>query len=105
MMPPTIDEDREALDDMVHQFAYRTVKGRSPCISTGGLSALEGAFDLLGLNDPHPVPESACDIAGCPKHATCGFPYGRPEAKLKRGRTRRYLSTCSEHYGQYRNAR
>jgi len=42
------DELREALIDMVWQFAYTGSKG----YHTGGLSALEGAFDALGLSDP-----------------------------------------------------
>ena len=42
------DELKEALIDMVWQFAYTGSKG----YHTGGLSALEGAFDALGLSDP-----------------------------------------------------
>ena len=46
------DELREALIDMVWQFAYRgTYEGREN-LHTGGLSALEGAFSALGLSDP-----------------------------------------------------
>jgi len=46
------DELREALIDMVWQFAYRgTYEGREN-LHTGGLSALESAFDALGLSDP-----------------------------------------------------
>jgi len=42
------DELKEALIDMVWQFAYTSSKG----YHTGGLSALEGAFHALGLSDP-----------------------------------------------------
>ena len=43
---------REALEDMVWQFAYRgTYEGREN-LHTGGLSALESAFDALGISDP-----------------------------------------------------
>ena len=42
------DELREALVDMVWQFAYTCSEG----YHTGGLSALEGAFGALGLSDP-----------------------------------------------------
>jgi hypothetical protein len=42
---------REALEDMVGQFAYET--GRLGEITTGGLSALEHAFSVLGWDDPH----------------------------------------------------
>ena len=46
------DELREALIDMVNQFAYRpTFEGREN-LHTGGMSALESAFDALGLSDP-----------------------------------------------------
>jgi len=46
------DELKEALIDMVSQFAYRgTYEGREN-LHTGGLSALESAFDALGLSDP-----------------------------------------------------
>ena len=46
------DELKEALKDMVNQFAYRgTYEGREN-LHTGGLSALEGAFSALGVSDP-----------------------------------------------------
>lgn len=46
------DELREALVDMVNQFAYRgTYEGREN-LHTGGLSALESAFDALDISDP-----------------------------------------------------
>lgn len=41
------NELREALVDMVWQFAYTSSKG----YHTGGLSALEGAFSALGISD------------------------------------------------------
>lgn len=75
---------RESLLDMVHQFAYAS---RGPQISTMGLSALEEAFDVLGLENPHPTPERKCDEPGCLEHATCGWPQ-------KDGPYRR---TCGEH--------
>lgn len=49
------DEDlRGALEDMVWQFGYKfNGKGRTAAsISTGGLSALEWAFDVLDWDDP-----------------------------------------------------
>ena len=46
------DKLREALADMVSQFAYRgTYKGREN-LHTGGLSSLEDAFSALGISDP-----------------------------------------------------
>jgi len=46
------DELREALIDMVWQFAYEGTKNGKGVMYTGGLSALEGAFSALGLSDP-----------------------------------------------------
>ena len=46
------DELREALIDMVWQFAYEGTKNRKGVMYTGGLSALEDAFVALGLSDP-----------------------------------------------------
>ena len=46
------DELKEALIDMMWQFAYRgTYEGREN-LHTGGLSALEDAFSALGISDP-----------------------------------------------------
>jgi len=74
----------EALEDMVYQFAYWApgVGG----FTTGGLSALEGAFELLGWTDPHVAPEVQCDEPGCLQRATCGSP-------TENG----YRRTCGEH--------
>lgn len=46
------DELREALADMVSQFAYEGTKNNVAVMHTGGLSALEDAFVALGLSDP-----------------------------------------------------
>ena len=43
---------KEALFDMVNQFAYHGTKDGVKVIHTGGMSALEDAFDVLGLPDP-----------------------------------------------------
>jgi hypothetical protein len=64
---------RDALEAMVRQFAYWT-DGKGGSLWTGGLSTLEDAFDLLGWDDPHPVPDMACDEPGCSKQGTCGWP-------------------------------
>jgi hypothetical protein len=53
----------EALEGMVYQFAYWSDTAGGFC--TGGLSALEDAFEVLGWEDPHPVPEVRCDEPGC----------------------------------------
>jgi hypothetical protein len=66
-----IEDLADALDDMVRQFAYTGGGTRT----TGGLSALEHAFDVLGLDDPHPLaPEEMCDEPGCKEEITCGTP-------------------------------
>lgn len=75
---------KEAIEDMCYQFAYPL---DNPCrISTGGLSTLEEAFNLLGWDDPHPTPHLCCDEPGCGKHAHCGWP-------SEKG----YRRTCGEH--------
>jgi len=45
-------EQREALLNMINQFAYRGTKDGVNVIHTGGLSALEDAFSAIGLSDP-----------------------------------------------------
>lgn len=45
----------ETIEDLVYQFAYRGTKDGVPVLITGGLSALEGAFAVLGWDDPHPI--------------------------------------------------
>lgn len=45
---------RDALLDMTYQFAYEGTKGGKDVYHTGGLSALEHAFDILGWADPCP---------------------------------------------------
>mgnify|MGYP001569572096 CR=1 FL=1 len=74
---------REALQSMIEQFAFVS-DGK---IHTGGLSALECAFDAMGWDDPHPAPKYlVCDEPGCGNQATCGWP-------LKTG----YRRTCGNH--------
>jgi hypothetical protein len=63
-----------ALLGVVWQFGYRTVYRGKRTIGTGGLSALEGAFEVLGWSDPHEVDEDGCDWPGCEEWATSGTP-------------------------------
>lgn len=65
---------RETVEDLVTQFAHQVVSAGVPAYSTGGLSALEGAFAVLGWSDPHPAPEMACEHPSCNQWATCGIP-------------------------------
>ncbi len=68
-----VGEYKEALEDMVWQFAYRSLRGRTRYLTTGGLSALEGAFVALEWDDPYHPPESpGCDQVGCYGWATSG---------------------------------
>ncbi len=63
-----------ALENMVDQFAYSL--DDPPRITTGGLSALEHAFRVLGYPDPKEMPERKCQypLFDCDKTATCGIP-------------------------------
>ena len=73
--------------DVAYQFGYYFPIKDMLYISTGGLSTLERAFDILGWNDPHPVPECECEFPGCHEHATCGTP-------TKDG----YKRVCGKHF-------
>jgi hypothetical protein len=65
---------REALEDIAWQFAYPGSKDGRLVLSTGGLSALESAFEALGWPDPKPCPERECEAVDCYKEATTGTP-------------------------------
>lgn len=45
-----------------------------PGLSADRLSANERAFEALGWDDPHPMPDLACDEPGCLRRADCGWP-------------------------------
>ena len=61
---------REALEGMMYQFAYASVKDGQPALSTGGLSALEDAFEALGWSDPYIIPHPVwCDAPVTPRCA------------------------------------
>ena len=65
---------RGVVKDLVWQFAYRGNDHSGKWLSTGGLSALEGAFKALGWNDPYYVEGGGCEHPGCKAWATCGTP-------------------------------
>jgi hypothetical protein len=76
---PTLDavevaDMKEFAKDVVYQFGCYWQTGERLYITSGGLSTLERAFDILGWEDPHPIPECECEIDGCHEHATCGTP-------------------------------
>ncbi len=75
----------------MRQFAYWTESAGG--IWTGGLSTLENAFDVLGWEDPHPLPDRRCDEPGCMKDATCGWPTRPGGTGLNGG----YRRTCGDH--------
>lgn len=83
------NEYREALEDMVYQFAYRIDgKGRiPPRLGNMGLSALEHAFSVLGWDNAQDMPDSSCDIKRCQRWPHAGVPFPNGD----------YLSLCSEH--------
>ena len=76
-------------EDVAYQFGYYFPIKDMLYISTGGLSTLEEAFDILGWTDPHSVPECECEFPGCHEHATCGTP-------TKDG----YKRVCGKHFAE-----
>lgn len=83
------EEIKGFAEDVAYQFGYYFPIKDMLYISTGGLSTLERAFDILGWNDPHPVPECECEFPGCHEHATCGTP-------TKNG----YKRVCGKHFAE-----
>ena len=81
------EEIKEFAEDVAYQFGYYFPIKDMLYISTGGLSTLERAFDILGWNEPHHVPECECEVPGCHEHATCGTP-------TKDG----YKRVCGKHF-------
>jgi hypothetical protein len=52
---------REVVKDLVWQFACRGNDHSGKWLSTGSLSALEGAFKALGWDDPYYVEGGGCE--------------------------------------------
>ena len=77
----------EFAEDVAYQFGYYCQNKGRLHITHGGLSTLEWAFDILGWENPHQVPECECEIYGCHEHATCGTP-------TKDG----YKRVCGKHF-------
>ena len=77
----------EFAEDVAYQFGYYCQNKGRLHITHGGLSTLEWAFDILGWENPHQVPECECEIYGCHEHATCGTP-------TKDG----YKMVCGKHF-------
>jgi len=89
-----MSEIREALESMVEQFAYHGVKNQKPVIHTGGLSALEEAFEVLGWDDPHFIEEegNTCDVIGCSEQDESGQCWGELYLRL----CRKHARDCDE---------
>ena len=83
------EEIKEFAEDVAYQFGYYFPIKDMLYISTGGLSTLERAFDILGWNDPHPVPECECEFPGCHEYANCG-------TQTKDG----YKIVCGKHFAE-----
>ena len=83
------EEIKGFAEDVAYQFGYYFPIKDILYISTGGLSTLERAFDILGWNDPHPVPECECEVPGCHERANCGTP-------TKDG----YKRVCGKHFAE-----
>ena len=83
------EEIKGFAEDVAYQFGYYFPIKDILYISTGGLSTLERACDILGWNDPHPVPECECEVPGCHEHANCGTP-------TKDG----YKRLCGKHFAE-----
>ncbi len=86
-----VDDMREFAEDVVYQFGYYGQYEGRLHIGHGGLSTLEYAFDILGWENPHPVPEFECEVDGCHEHATCGAPTSDG-----------YKRMCGRHYRERR---
>jgi hypothetical protein len=88
------DELREALEDVVWQFARRchSDKDKRKWLHTDGFASLENAFDTLGWSDPHYVEDGGCEYPGCYAWDACGMP-------MKNG----YKRLCYKHYAEVNN--
>lgn len=83
----------EALEDMCWQFAYKSVVGGKRVLATGGLSALEHAFEELDWKNPHVATDApGCDAEGCENWITSGTPAADG----------RYRHFCSVHLGEWK---
>lgn len=81
---------KDVIENLCRQFAFESkTKNGKFAITTGGLSALEDAFEYLGWSDPQAYPGLACFC--CEEQATCGTP-------TPKNYTVGYASVCGAHY-------
>ena len=52
-----IERLRDALEGMCYQFGHDYERDGRRYLGTMGLSNLEDAFEVLGWDDPHPIPD------------------------------------------------
>jgi hypothetical protein len=77
-------DPQATIENLVRQFADQTVVDGVPSYSTGGLSALENAFAVLGWDDPHPAPDpTERDAGGMTRVGARGVSNGRRRAADK----------------------
>ena len=90
---------KEALESMVWQFAHRDTKDNKSIMWTGGLSALEEAFEALGWDDPKYFEDMdgvICDVEGCAEWV---------EAQGGMWRETGYWCLCRDHSRSYREGK
>lgn len=91
---PTSDELLECITGLVWQFGHRTVVNGQPAISSGCLSDMERAFQVIGWDDPHYLTETeqdgvVCEVKGCVQPSSCGQHWAEGDDL--------YLRICSNH--------
>lgn len=93
---------KDALEDMVGQYAHHTVVNGRRAYTTGGMSALEHAFEALGWDEPHYTDDGECEIDGCNEWATCVAGYPRSLARPTREQSKiGFGFLCSAHYHKW----
>lgn len=66
--------ERDALRDCLEACCRQYGIVHRGLLSSGSISCLEEAFELLGWEDPHPAPpDMICDVPGCGEEYTCGW--------------------------------
>lgn len=68
------DDLKDFALDVAYQFGYYCQCDGRLHLTHRGLSVLERAFEILGWDNPHPVPKCECEFDACHEYATCGTP-------------------------------
>lgn len=80
----------ECIEGLAYQYGMQMDGIGIPLLSSGAISAMEYAFEVLGWPDPKPMKESECDYPDCHQWANCGTP-------TKNG----YKMCCYKHFKVY----